>query len=206
MSIKKTALTAFTSLVIASSANASMIGPYFGALVGWGDIHQSSASGTGLNTTSSQSTGIAGQINAGYQFTPIWAVDAGYTKFTSGTINANNPAIGVASSTINFNTYAIHLMAKGIIPLQNGLEVYGKVGPAYLRENIALEGTSPPPPAEIHEGHTLNKVFPAVALGITFNFNNNLGADISIMHIQHVGDNQLHNADFAGAGLIYFFG
>jgi opacity protein-like surface antigen len=206
MSIRKYALAAFTTLLIASSANASMVGPYFAALVGWGNIHQSSASGTGLNTTSSQSTGIAGQLDGGYQFNSVWALDAGYTKFTSGTIHANNPAIGVATATINLNTYAIHVMAKGIIQLQNGLEVYGKLGPAYLRENVALEGTSTPPPQGLHDGHTLNKVYPAVALGISFNFNNNLGAEISIMHIQQVGDTQLHCADFAGAGLVYYFG
>jgi OmpA-like transmembrane domain len=209
MSIKKLALTTLagmTTLMIAGSANASLIGPYLGALVGWGDIHQSSASGSGLNTTSSQSTGIAGQGFGGYQFNQTWAIDVGYTKFTSGTITANNPALGVASGSFNINTYAIEVLAKGIIPLENGFEIYGKLGPSYLRENSTFEGTTTPPPMAIHDGATLNKIFPTVAVGATFNFNLNLGVDISAMHIQHVGNNNLHSADFVGAGLVYFFG
>src|SRR5688572_11216603 len=98
---KKTMLgfaTGISILGIALSANAAVDGPYIGAQLGWGNIHQNGISSgdvndilassfgpTGYTVTSfsngGSDTGWAGRLFAGYQFDCVWSGELGWTKF-----------------------------------------------------------------------------------------------------------------------------
>lgn len=207
---------------IATAANAAIDGAYLGGQLGWGNVNQGDfakpntpAAGT-INSTSSSSNsgGLAGRIFAGYQFMQNFAAELGYMKFHNAT--AKYSSTSTAGSTIsNLNesgtvrTHAIDLVGKGILPLNNGFNVYGKLGLAYLAANGSATGTlttgGVSSPARVSEN--AHKVYPEFGVGTSYDITKNISADLSYNRIQKVGHStQLQSTNFVGAGLAYNFG
>jgi OOP family OmpA-OmpF porin len=207
MLIKQRILAAAILSVIATTASsAGLNGPYVGGDVGYGDIHQSHVGY--LNTTSSSSGGIAGRVFGGYQFSPMYAMEIGYTKFSNADVKGtSNVLTGVSKA--NFDTYGIDFVGRVQLVLGGGFNIFGKVGAAYIKEISTVNGTSSAPGsvgANVHYSDMENKVFPTFGVGASYEFNLNILGDVSWMHVQHLGDNPVRNTDFVGLGLTYNFG
>lgn len=199
-----------------ANANAAVSGAYVGGQLGYGNVHQGDFSNstfptaTAITSNSSSNGGLAGRVYGGYQFNPNFAAELGYTRFHNATANqdANNAASTFnASSTIK--TDAFDLVGKGILPLQNGFSVYGKLGVAYLRASGSQDNTTKTGATTTTTSQSLdaNKLYPTFGAGVSYDITSNLSADVSWNHIQKVGsNNNLANTDFVGAGLAYNFG
>ncbi len=230
---KKLLMIAAASLMtLTTSAFAVVNGPYVGGELGWGDTHQGNFTSPGLvseiisgTTTilsgSSRDTGIAGRIFAGYQFTPNWAAEMGYTHFSNATANSQYSQTGFfglpGTQTYNqhgtVTTQAVDLVAKGILPLQGGFSVYGKLGLAYLAASQTIDGTmtntflGSTTTSPIHTSESDHRIYPTFGAGVSYDVTQNVVADVSWNHIQTVSPfDNMQNTDLVGASLAYHFG
>jgi OmpA-OmpF porin, OOP family len=183
-------------LFIAASAQATVPGPYLGLQIGWGTIHQPN-----FSDNTNHSDGVAGMAFGGMQFNEYLGVELGYTKFSNMNTSASD---GFSSANGTIKSYATDLVAKVTLPLQNGLNLYGKVGGAYLWEQATVTVTDGPFRAT--DRNTESKIMPAFGLGASYDINSNVTGDLAWMHIQKVGNTDLANTDFVGLGLTYHFG
>jgi OmpA-OmpF porin, OOP family len=179
------ALTMLTGLLTTGAFAAPAQTPYLGGDIGWGSIYQ-----TGFGS------GVAGRIFAGYNFNEYLAAEAGYSKFANA--NQNISIFGTTFHT-TIKTYAVDAVVKATLPLENGFNLFGKLGAAYLNEQASAN--------IISNTYTAHNVLPTYGLGAGYDINKNLNADVSWMRIQHVGSNtNLNSTDLVGAGLTYSFG
>jgi opacity protein-like surface antigen len=188
-------VSGFAGLFITATASAAVEGPYIGGALGWGDVHQTDFVNK-ANTASGLNSGLAGRVFAGLQFQPNIAAEMGYSKFRDAKFNSSttsNAGLTTEAYNATIKSYAVDLVAKIIVPLQNGFNIYGKVGGAYLNEaNTSNEvdtitGTTVTTTTS-SQSMTLHKVLPTYGLGASFNVNKNVSTDISWMHIQKVGN------------------
>lgn len=193
MSIKKIiaslAFTTASALCFSAAANAALPGFYVGGQVGYADTHYSTGDISNVTSASITNTGVAGRVFGGYEFTPNWAGELGYTQFSNTKFNNVN-GTGVNS---HISQYAVDLAGKGILPLDNGFALYGKLGGAYVKAN-GNNGIG-----------TTTKINPEVGAGASYDLTPNVPVDISWTHIQKVGGN-IPNTDFFAAGIGYNFG
>ena len=191
---KKIVLAAIaSSLFVAGNASAAVDGAYVGVKLGEGHINRVTSN------VNYKQNGFAQAIDLGYQINKNFAAEAGYTHFANksftGFDKSNNPA--------NFTdkNYAISLVAKGILPLQNGFSLFGTAGAAYVHETS--KGTD----NSVGFNNTATRVMPTVGLGASYDINTNLSTDLSWSHIQKISSKSaIHNSDFFGLGLAYHFG
>jgi hypothetical protein len=200
-----------TGLFAVTNASAGMNGPYFGGDIGEGFLHQEKVSG--LTTSSSSSTGIAGRGFGGFQFSDYFSLETGYTKYSNISIKGYSANLFNANTT--FDSYAIDVVIRAAMQMGGGFSIYGKIGPAFLKEistttgnytNLALAENPVLIGATYRGIITDSKVFPEVGIGAMYDLSTNFVADITWMHIQRIGDNNMRNADFAGVGLTYNMG
>jgi OmpA-OmpF porin, OOP family len=208
----------FAGLVITANANAAVEGPYIGGALGWGTIHQNDGlSSQEIKQTSSKDDGLAGRIFAGMQLNQNWSLEAGYSKFTNGTANFSDVVYDETNGHyINVNgkgtikSYAVDAVAKVTIPLQDGFNIYGKVGGAYLNEAGTVKGSGTDLDTGVSASYsvtkTYGKILPTFGLGAGYDVNKNVTTDVSWMHIQKVGNTQLANTDLIAVGLTYHIG
>jgi opacity protein-like surface antigen len=190
------------SLLAATNSIAGEPGVYLGAQAGYGDVH-----------TFSKDSGLAGRLFAGYQFDTNWAAEMGWTKFTTATQNSTVTKlvpvnIGLVNVNVpvklpvkqNVKTDAVDLVAKGILPVGNNFNLYGKAGVAYLlaREDVTT--------GRAHAHHNQNNVLPTFGVGATYDFTPNVAGDVSYNRIQKVGNSNVNSTDYVGVGLIYSIG
>ncbi len=183
------------ALALAGSAVAATPGAYVGGQLGWGDTHVD----FDPSATSSDTTGVAGRVNAGYQFNNFLGAELGYTQFT--TADAHGLFFHESEQT-----KAVDLVAKATLPLADGFSLFGKLG-------VADEINE----AHINVGNNVmswsdqddrNRVLPTFGAGVAYAFNEHLAGDVSWMHIQKCGSNDgtINNTDLVGVGLTYSFG
>jgi OmpA-OmpF porin, OOP family len=228
------AVTSIATLIIASNSYAAVPGPYAGAQLGLGKVHQNglthseinelygSALGSNNFTVKSsnnyneKNTGLAGRLFAGYQFDENWAAELGWARFsntssnTTSTVKVNGTQMPSAANAKGTNkTDAFDLVGKGILPLQNNFSLYGKLGLAYLVERTDSSATvnksGKKLPGSSFSDRT-NSIFPTFGVGVAYDVTPNVVADVSWNRIQKIGSSNLNSTDFVGAGLSYHFG
>ena len=189
--IKKIITTAVlgVSALAVISANAADPGVYVTGQMGYANTHLGKKAVRPL-----ANSGIAGRLAVGYQATPNWAIETGYLHLPS---KNNTTKDGKDKSS----EYAFDVAAKGILPLTSNVNLYGKVGAAYVSQklNVATVKTS------------LHKWAPEVAVGVSYDLTPNLSLDTSWTHI-HANRNKanafkkIQSVDFAAVGVAYNFG
>ena len=205
------ALTMLTGLITTTGAFAALDGAYIGGAMGWGDIHQKGLTDFSTNN-GSDSDGVAGRVFAGYKFNKNIALESGFTKFSNfnPTGSDSDPFAGTVNVNGTIKSYALDLVVKGILPLQQGISLFATAGAAYLNETASVSYNM----ASAYYNYSgrgkesANAVLPTFGLGASYDLTNNLAAEVSWSHIQ-VLDNttsNLANTDFVGAGLSYHFG
>jgi OOP family OmpA-OmpF porin len=192
-------LASLASLFIATTASADInVGPYLGGGLGWGSIgapdnvygiHNENTSGV-----------VAGRVFGGLSFTPNLGLETGFTKFGDVNYSASTANASIKAKT---ETYAVDMVGKVTIPLENNFSLFGKVGGAYLNEADSATATvnGVTRSASDSEG----KILPTFGAGLGYNINKNVTADVSWMRIQKVGDTDLNSTDTAMLSLSYHF-
>ncbi len=95
-------------------------GLYVGGNVGYGKTNESiNLANTDLTTSNK---GFVWGVDAGYQFTKNWAVEAGYTQM---------PNVKIAQGSATNKNRIVDLVVKGIYPLNDQFNIFGKLGAAY---------------------------------------------------------------------------
>ena len=80
-------------------------------------------------------TGLAGRLAIGYQFSPYFAAELGYLRLANQK-GKDYGSTGYAIGTKTLSQNALDVAAKGILPINDKFNVYGKLGVAYLTSTI----------------------------------------------------------------------
>ena len=182
-------ITIFTSC-FSSLANATVPGPYVGGQLGVGETYYETFSVFNTNENA-----LAGRIFTGYQFNPNFALELGYLQFGKTTVTDD-----VTGARASVTENSIDIMAKGILPLNEKFNLYGKLGAAYVTAK-----TTYMPYDSFFTGETYHTVAPAAAIGISYDIKPNLPVDLSLMHIQPTSSTNIDPATFLSLGISYHF-
>jgi len=186
-----TAAVLGVSALSVMTANAAAPGPYVTGQLGYADTHM----GPKTIEKSLSNNGIAGRLAVGYQLNQNLAIEAGYLQLRSKKANA-------ADADVKLSQHAIDLAAKGILPIANNLNAYGKLGVAYLTTTTKSNN-------DAVTASTVNKYkwAPEAAIGVSYDITPNMSVDTSWTHIQPIGGkNRPGNIDFVAVGVGYNFG
>ncbi len=171
---------------------------------------------------SSSTGGLVGRIFVGYQFNPNWAAELGYIKFKDEHFKGSYIGSGVNTSHVDdwvdvnyaykgvVKEHAVDLVGKGILPLENGFDLYGKLGIAYVQQTAAR--TEAPADSSTYTGEPYpgkrtvdtNKLLPEFGVGVSYDITPNVPVDLSWTHIQKTSGT-IESADFVSLGLAYKF-
>lgn len=216
------------SVLGAMAANAAAPGVYVTGQVGYANAHMGSKTKVSdvlgeyaqyvdpaVQNKNLSDNGLAGRIAIGYQFNQNFAVEAGYLQLGESKVNLGAVHLpngqGVSEGTLKLQQNAIDLVGKGIIPVSNNVNVYGKLGIAYVTTNVQVSLDTPGEPSiNVDLNNNANvakhKWAPEAAIGVSYDITPNVSVDTSWTHIQPLGNNKPGNIDFVAVGLGYNFG
>jgi hypothetical protein len=191
---KKILLSSFAAAMAFSGVSfAATPGFYVQGTVGQSDTNPPSApAGYSID-----GKGFAGRLAAGYQFDQYWGAELGWTAFAKTSFRLPDD-LGTVNGKYTQN--AFDLMGKASYSFDNGFGVFGKAGIGYIRRSSSssISGIG-------SESETSNVTRPTAAVGVRYDFNQNVGVDMSFQRYFKGGD-LTQNSDFYGVGLIYSFG
>ncbi|MFZ0219517.1 MAG: outer membrane beta-barrel protein [Candidatus Aquirickettsiella sp.] len=155
---------------------------------------------------------FAGRVAVGYQFNQNFAVEAGYfrtaqKRLTLAYFDQYSNQIETGGK-LKYSQRAIDLVAKGILPVNSNLNLYGKLGVAYLTTHGSFNSASSASDDFSYnlENVAKRKWAPEAAIGVSYDITPNVAVDTSWTHIQPLGNNKPGNIDFIAVGLSYNFG
>lgn len=123
--MKKLIVALITSAAAMGAAHAE--GPYVGVGVASSDHNFKLGGASGVDGDGWKASG---KIFGGYEFTPVWGVEAGYTDLRSAN---GNYTIGTTPGTIRTDGSRSYLAAKATMPVNEQVSVYGKLGLGYSK-------------------------------------------------------------------------
>jgi opacity protein-like surface antigen len=180
-------LAVMTTTVFAESK------PYFGGQLGYGHT-QNDAMQLG-------SSGLAGRLFAGYQFNSYFSTELGWTKFHNATTSVEYDWFSTHNYTVKTN--ALDLVGKASYPVTSNIDLYGKLGVAYVMQNTDANFNA------WGIGHHMSwnesAFLPTYGVGGSYHFTPKLAMDVSYNRIEKVGNTSIGSSDFVGAGLTYSF-
>lgn len=198
------------SLLAAMTANAAAPGIYVTGQVGYANNSMKIETKDDIPNNDISKAGVAGRVAIGYQFNQNFALEAGYlrTAQKNATLvdikpwwQKSKPAIG----KLAYDQDAIDFVAKGILPVSTNINLYGKLGVAYLttdaKFNSSDKGFDP-----MLDNIAKRKFAPEAAIGVSYDITPNVSLDTSWTHIHPVGRNRPGNINFIAVGLGYYFG
>lgn len=183
-------ITGAAILGFSAIASADLPGFYAGGELGWSNIHDSD---NPFNTENG-GTGLGAGAQFGYQFNPYIAAEAGYLYFSNAKQSGN--VFGPWSYT--YKEQAVDLVAKGTLPLNQYISLYGKAGAAYVDASGETSGNI------FAWSDSAHPIRPVYGLGVSYNITPNVSADLGWTRVQN--NNTIPNADIATLGLTYHFG
>lgn len=206
--MKKVILAAFAAMSMVSSAFAvtAQSGIYVGALGGWSfpdnpdqgnvSLHIPSTGTTPIPATSSSNRNYTYGATLGYNyaFTPNWlaGLEASYINF--GYNNYEFSYNGINGNT-KLKNWGIQLMATGTYLMNNGFNVFGKLG-AIDQRTIADNSLDTVFGDYGHDTHSTTKWLPAIALGVGYMPIQNL--NIALQYERTFGDDWSDASTFTG--------
>ena len=204
------------SVLGAMAANAAAPGVYVTGQVGYANTQMGNKTDTAnllhnkdkAEANNLSNNGLAGRLALGYQFNQNFAVEVGYLQLGQRKVNV---LVSPEQSSLKLRQNALDLVGKGIIPVSNNIDVYGKLGVAYLTSDIketVKEGGHSTTTYDLNDVARVNKHqwAPEAAIGVTYDITPNVSVDTSWTHIQPLGKNRPGNIDFVAVGLGYNFG
>lgn len=174
---------------ISFNALAAVPGAYLGGQFSEAITNYSNADGN-VNSASISDSGIAGRLYGGYQFTPVWAGEVGYTRYSNITYDNIN---GTTASG-NIKQDSVEIYGKRSFLFCHGTSLYGKLGAALVTARH-----------DNNLGRDEESVLPALSVGISFDILPYLPIDFAYTHMQNVGGS-IPTIDSVGVGLAFYFG
>lgn len=215
-------LTPSSSSAVMASSNAVTSGVYVTGQIGYADTGMGSKTNLSPYTDyftannphdkNLSNNGLAGRLALGYQFNQNFAVEAGYLQLGQRKVNVTQHMAPLHSNgSLNLQQNAIDLVGKAMLPVASKLNVYGKLGVAYLTTAIKGELSSDEishVSLDFNNNVGVNKHIwaPEAAVGVSYDISPNVSVDTSWTHIQPLGHNNPGNIDFVAVGLGYNFG
>ena len=147
--------------------------------------------------------GFTWDLGLGYQFNQNLGVELGYLNLPNVKWNSDAPR-GDTGNMIK-DSYDITLMAKGTFPINNQFNVFGAAGIADAHYNVpnAVIDMVVSNKVLLDQGST-NKIVPALALGVGYNVNANVGV---VGKMQWAKDSGNYPGSLVGlVALNYFIG
>lgn len=199
-----------TIFSVTQNVQAEMPGFYAGAQLGYANTHINTSNLVTLNNGMTpvplpdlNNLSLAYRLSFGYQFDRYWAMEFGYRHFSNTDISVGSSQyIASASSKAS----AFDLTGKAILPVTGKLNLYAKLGLAYLRPNSqgSLIAFSPYSGTVHSYSNTLEPTF---GLGISYALKPNVPVEFSWNRIQKIGgSNHAPSSDFYSLGVSYYFG
>ena len=206
--LKKIVITSvLAATTFAITANAALpSGLYVSGQAGYADTHMKSKLYSPKTGTALANDGLAGRLAIGYKLTPNFALELGYLQLPTAKLNKRKGLLALSNKQ-----NAIDVAAKGILPITNNVNLYGKVGAAYLTTQLQGKYTNDsgvPITQDLNsaEGIAKHKWAPEVAVGMGYDITKNVTVDTSFTHIQPVGNNRPGNINLLAVGVAYNFG
>jgi opacity protein-like surface antigen len=215
------------SALAAMTANAAAPGVYVTGQIGYTDTNMASKTNVSdlagnfidvpkkAKDQNLSNNGLAGRLAVGYQFNQNFAVEAGYLQLGEEKLNLGLVHLKQIAQSgegkLKLQQNVIDFAGKGILPIMNNMNVYGKLGVAYITSNIlGTVESAGAPTATYNLNDTANvaqhKWAPEAAIGVSYDITPNVSLDASLTHIQPLGSNKPGNIDFAALGVGYNFG
>lgn len=169
------------------------------AFVDWSDFNSNNVIGNSATAnyavTSNGNGGLSGGADLGYQFAKYFGVEGGWvylpTVDARGTGNAVNSATVPTTSTTDVSSWALYLAAKIMLPLYDGINLYGKAGAAYRHLSYGALYTTPP--NGIVSVNTSGYYFaPLFAVGVGYTISNWL---LSVQYMFIASNTDVNNAN-----------
>lgn len=165
--VAATAMTVAAGAFAANTVNtASTAGAFVGVNGGFGKVDQS-VSGTGT-TGKNDNTGFSYGIDGGYMYNQYVGLDLGYTKFASANLKS-----GIKAKS----NYNVHAAVKGVYPMGQSFDLFGKLGLAYVHtnttipSNVVLNGVN----SGVH-----HSTRPYLAAGVDYIVTQNVGVNFQV--------------------------
>jgi OOP family OmpA-OmpF porin len=212
--LKKGLRTAVLSVSVIGvmAAHAAAPGVYLTGQLGYVNTHMKGKQKKfeiPVNSPSLTNNGSAGRFSIGYQLNQNWALELGYLLLNQGKVHVPN-VMPFVPGIYSLREDVIDILGKAILPLKPNLNVYGKLGLAYITSNIWFTATDRPEfNGNANDNFTIPKYqwAPEVAVGVSYDIAPNVSIDASWAHIQPPGNtNRPGNIDFFAAGVGYHFG
>ena len=176
-------------------------GLYVSGQVGYADTNMKSKLpadiGVGL-----ANDGLAGRLAMGYKFNQKFAIEVGYLQLQKETINESD-------SSISNQQNAIDIAGKGTLPITHNVNVYGKVGAAYLTTQLEEKNAGAVPFTigfNNKYGIAKHQWAPEVAVGMGYDITPNVSVDTSFTHIHPMASKRAGNINYLAVGVGYTFG
>ncbi|MFM2322283.1 MAG: hypothetical protein RLZZ225_436 [Pseudomonadota bacterium] len=204
-------LLALATLGLAPSVKAEMAGFYANAQLGYVSPHIHTTdliSITNANTPVAlpalNNFLLAYRLGFGYQFDQHWAIEFGYRHFSHNNISIGTNNYNASAST---KENAFDFVGKAIVPLSCKLDLYAKLGVAYLRPNSQGSSTFTNSPYSAFASSYSNTLEPTFGVGISYALKPNVPVELSWNRIQKLGgSNHAPSSDFYSLGVAYYFG
>lgn len=134
------------------------------------------------------STGF--KLFGGYRYNQNFALEGGYTDLGKFDARRDVTAPVVGSISRNMRMAGFDLAAVGIIPVQNGFSLFGKIGAMYTmtRSSISISGALLPAPTLTDLNPRRSEWNPKFGLGAGYDFSNGMGLRLEYERVSNVGD------------------
>jgi OmpA-OmpF porin, OOP family len=175
---------------------ASIPGFYILGQLGTADTHQEASNAAAQSINSKMA--FTGRIAGGYQFNQNVAFEIGYTRFSDVDFSGIG---GVPGQNVSLSEKAIDFMAKPMLPISSNVNLYAKLGLAYLKANGSafVNGRN-------YLGYS-DSWNPSFGIGLSYDITPFVPIDLAWTRIQSVGSgNSIPSTDFYSLGLAYYFG
>ena len=150
-----------------------------------GKIDSSLASqGIGASSSADKSS-LDPSLRLGYKVTPNFALEASYDHISSHDVNStiSSPTADTASGHWKADGLGLH--AVGIVPIDQNLSVYGRLGVEQFHTKFDLSSNASGSTAVSGSGHNTSLVLGA---GLSYAINKNLDTVVEYNRFNHVGD------------------
>lgn len=204
-------LLALATLGLAASARAEMAGFYANAQLGYvaphihtSDLINISNANTPVGLPGLNDYLLAYRLGFGYQFDPHWAIEFGYRHFSHNNISIGTNNYNASAST---KENAFDFLGKVIVPVSCTINLYAKLGVAYLRPNAQGSSTFANSPFSAFVNSYSNTLEPTLGVGISYALKPNVPIEFSWNRIQKLGgSHHAPSSDFYSLGVSYYFG
>jgi opacity protein-like surface antigen len=150
--------------------------------------------------TKVRDNGFSARLYLGYDFTPNIGAEVGYLYLPKVRYKINDTIL------FSFRQQLFDMFVKGSYPVNDSVSIYGKAGAAWIHRNKVqtLVQTDPDPSKNKYQYYDQeDKIAPALGIGATYNYNENLGFDVTASHYFQNG--VVRSVSLIGLGALYKF-